>query len=259
MPEPSKLYTSPLDKPDNYIATLLNSLADNSDNTLEVFFRADDIGIPSANFTNMIRLFQAHEMPLCLAIVPSWLTQKRFDSVKQILGQDRRLFCLHQHGWLHRNYEHDGKKQEFGPARSKKAIKTALASGRNRLINLLGEEFSPCFTPPWNRCSIETLEALKELQFRIVSGSSGTPFKQMVPLDYIPINIDLHTDKEPNQTAALYSLEKQFTHAGISGRLGIMLHHQRMNDCAFTFLNALLKLMRQSHRFNFVHFGDMIT
>ncbi len=252
------LYSESIRNLDGYTEHLLETAANAAGKPVELFFRADDVGIPSVNFEQMTRLFHNYEVPLCLAIVPSWLTQQRLSALQDLLGKNNPLFCLHQHGWLHRNYEQQGKKQEFGPARNKNVIKTALLTGKNRLQDLLGEEFSPCFTPPWNRCSMATLESLNELRFKIVSGSSGKLFPPAPPLQNIPINIDLHTGKEKDLPTALQVLTDQFQQAGASGRLGIMLHHQRMNNAAFDFLETLLRQITCSPRFNPVHFNHMV-
>lgn len=258
MPAPSPLYTASIQDLDTHIGHFLELAVKTADSPLQLFFRADDIAIPSSNFTRMVTLFHEYEVPLCLAIVPSWLTRSRLQALRSLLGKNNPLFCLHQHGWLHRNFEHQGKKQEFGTAREKDVIKRSLAQGKERLLMLLGDEFSPCFTPPWNRCSIHALESLNELGFKVVSGSSGTPFPPTPPLHNIPVNIDLHTGKEQDQQAALCSLASQFQRAGSDGQLGIMLHHQRMNHHAFNFLETLLKQLTRSSRFNCVHFDHMV-
>ncbi len=255
---PATLYTDSIKDLNGYTAYLLETAAEAAGRPIQFFFRADDIGIPSGNFSRMTGLFQTYELPLCLAIVPSWLTKNRLTALRNLIGKSNPLFCLHQHGWLHRNYEKQGKKQEFGPARKKSEIKASLEAGRNRLQNLLEEDFSPCFTPPWNRCSLEALESLNELHFKVVSGSSGTPFPPVPPLQNIPINIDLHTGKEHNQESAFCALTRQFQQAGAAGQLGIMLHHQRMNAHAFDFLEALLKQIARSSQFNGVHFDHMV-
>lgn len=257
-PAPAILYADTIKDLPDYMSHLLESAAEAAGRPIPLFFRADDIGIPSANFSRMIRLFQTYEQPLCLAIVPSWLTRSRCATLMDLLGSNNPLFCLHQHGWLHKNYEQQGKKQEFGPARNKSAVKASLKAGKTRLQELLGEDFSPCFTPPWNRCSPDTLESLNELQFKIVSGSSGTPFPAFPPLENIPINIDLHTGKENNLHSALNALTVQFQQAGASGRLGLMLHHQRMNDHAFDFLEIMLRQLGSSSLFTPVHFDQIV-
>lgn len=113
----------------------------------EIFFRADDIGVQGRQFSQLIQLFLSARLPLCLAVVPSWLTPVRFDTLLRLTGEHSSQWCWHQHGWLHRNHEPEGKKQEFGPARPATEQRADLAKGKERLTAIMGKTFSPFFTP----------------------------------------------------------------------------------------------------------------
>ena len=115
---------------------------------IPVFFRADDIGVVSDNFIKLLRLFSSYRVPLCLAVVPSWLTQARLQEIDSRCDISSELWCWHQHGWRHQNHQQQGKKGEFGSDRSPSALSTDILKGRDRLRELLGPVFSPFFTPP---------------------------------------------------------------------------------------------------------------
>jgi len=140
---------------------------------IPVFFRADDVAMPGRQFAELIHVFASHGVPLSMSVVPSWLTRARWKGVKRLCQKKTKLWCFYQHGWRHMNHETAGKNLEFGPARSVFAIEQDLLHGRERLTNLMGVSFYPAFTPPWNRCSKETLVALKTLGFRAISRSRG--------------------------------------------------------------------------------------
>jgi len=224
---------------------------------IELFFRADDIGVPSLLFSRMIELFQHYHMPLCLAIVPSWLTEKRYAGLRAITGNDDTFWCWHQHGRRHRNFEPEGKKQEFGPARSKMTIQTELQHGLDRLHHFLQESFSPFFTPPWNRCSLETAEVLKALGFKGISRSTGARPDLSRFLPDFQINVDLHTRKEPTAAESLENLLREVEDGLASGRCGIMIHHQRMNDHAFLLLDLLMGHFARRPEIAAVTFEDL--
>lgn len=209
-------------------------------NRIQLFFRADDTGVPSERFTKLIRLFQKHQLPLCLAVVPAWLTDSRAQQLLQLTGSDSRQWCWHQHGRLHKNFEPHGKKQEFGPARAYGEVRHHLRLGQERLQRILGQQFSPYFTPPWNRCSLATVRALQSLGFLGISRFAGAKPEVAGILPDIPVNVDLHTRKEatPDLAAAALFFELQSALAG--GSCGIMIHHQLMNDNAFYLLDLLL-------------------
>lgn len=224
---------------------------------LSIFFRADDIGVPSAGFTELISLFKKHNTPLCLATVPSWLTRKRFAILQEATGDTPSLWCWHQHGRLHRNFEPHGKNQEFGPARDYATLKYQIKSGRQRLEEIMGETFQPFFTPPWNRCCEEAARALKDLHFFALSRSKGAQPDVSAILPDIHVNVDLHTTKEPNPAAVFENLLEEIENSLASGRCGIMIHHQRMNRNAYFFLDVLLHLLNNRKEAVMHHFRDI--
>jgi hypothetical protein len=222
-----------------------------------VFFRADDIGIPSPRFGQLIECFKKHNLPLCLATVPSWLTEQRLKDLRQITGKNNPQWCWHQHGRVHRNFEKDGKKQEFGPARTKNDIHTSLSKGRKRLEQLLDKDFHPVFTPPWNRCSSDTLQALADLGFKAVSRSKGARPETLAKLPDFQVNVDLHTRKEIDPQLALDNLLLELEQGFVSGLCGIMIHHQRMNRAALELLDLLLGIIKCNRKLVPVHFADL--
>lgn len=223
----------------------------------QIFFRADDIGVPSRLFTNMVRLFTRYSTPLCLAVVPAWLTDLRWQRLRQVAA-DPDLFCWHQHGWSHTNHESSGKKQEFGPSRTPRQLQHDLVRGRQRLTSILGDVFFPFFTPPWNRCSGSTLELLENLRFVGVSRSSGAEPQSQPALPDIQINIDLHTRKETNFQLSLEQLLKELHNALALGTAGIMLHHQRMNTNSLLLLEKLLQTILRYKTVEPVSFINLI-
>lgn len=224
----------------------------------QIFFRADDIGVPSPNFSRLVASFTRYRLPLCLASVPAWTTRRRLSELRRITGAGRSQWCWHQHGRLHRNFEPTGRKQEFGPARDRRKLRDQLAKGRSRLEALLGEDFTPVFTPPWNRCNDDTLQGLIELNFKAVSRNRNAQPETPSILPDFQVNIDLHTRKEDKPSLALAHILKEIEFGLASGLCGIMIHHQRMNQAAFSFLDMLLAQIQLDRRIYPVHFGDLL-
>ena len=229
-----------------------------SEHAAALFFRADDIGVPSAGFTRLIELFQKYETPLCLAVVPSWLTKSRLAQLQTVSGKSPSLWCWHQHGRLHRNYEQEGKKQEYGPARPKEIIYHDLKKGKERLELLLRDDFAPFFTPPWNRCCKDALISLKELGFKAVSRSDGAKPAAKDILPDISVNVDLHTRKQGQPDRQLNGLLKELEQSLSTGLSGVMIHHQRMHDNDFIFLDILLSVLRQQDTIQPVTFSQLL-
>lgn len=224
-----------------------------------VFFRADDVAAPGANFVRLMDLFMSYRVPLCLAVVPVWLTQARWQHLKRIGQKSPSLWCWHQHGWRHVNHEPDGKKQEFGPSRPFLRIQEDLIRGKHRLQTLMGDSFTPIFTPPWNRCGQNTLDLLKELNFKAISRSQmGLPPSPDGLPDFA-VSVDLHTRKEEQLLSELEGLFSELDSAISQGHCGIMIHHQRMNEAAFVFLEIFIQALLKQRRLRPVHFMDLCT
>ena len=254
----SALYT---DLPGNTEEQLLQALQKglaNGTGTANIFFRADDIGVPGKHFFHLIELFKTHKLPLCLAVVPTWLTSGRFNTLKSHAGASNSQWCWHQHGWLHRNHETEGKKQEFGAARAANLQIHDLSNGQSRLNELMGDSFSPFFTPPWNRCSADTLHGLQNLGFKAVSRSKNAKPKSPETLPDFQVNIDLHTRKETEPTSCFNNLLLEIEGGISSSTAGVMIHHQRMNEAAFQFLNLLLKTVSASPTLHPVLFQELL-
>ncbi len=241
------------------LAAWIDRLCRQASSPIPVFFRADDIGIPSSNFQQLITCFLRHKLPLCLATVPTWLTEKRLKNLQDITGKNSSQWCWHQHGYQHRNFERTGKKQEFGPARAEHEIKRSLRLGKERLEALLGPEFQPIFTPPWNRCSGVTIKTLADLNFMALSRSDGAEPQTIPALPDLQVNVDLHTRKEQSAAIGFVNLLNELEQGIHSGQLGIMIHHQRMNSKAFDFLDILLEKIVRCPSFAPVLFTDLLA
>ncbi len=95
-----------------------------------LFFRADDVAVPGRQFSRMMDLFSTYGVPLSLAVVPAMLTRKRWQYLKGFEKKNPSRWCWHQHGWRHVNHETEGKKQEFGGARTISEIQRDLVGGK---------------------------------------------------------------------------------------------------------------------------------
>jgi len=222
-----------------------------------VFFRADDVGIPGPSFFRLISLFREHRVPLTLGVVPAWLTTTRWQAILEVCRKDHSLWCWIQHGWRHVNHESQGKKMEFGPSRSFAHKRRDLRLGLYRLRHLVGDKLVPVFTPPWNRCDGETLLVVQELGYDGLSRSVAAEPPAPAEVPEYAVTVDLHTRKEKVAEKGWQSLFQELRSSLTNGLCGIMIHHQRMNDPAFAFLDLLLPLLKQDRHIRLVHLGTL--
>jgi hypothetical protein len=147
---------------------------------------------------------------------------------------------------------------EFGPSRPFAQKRTDLELGLQRLKHFMDDGLVPAFTPPWNRCDEETLTAVLELGYRGLSRTAAAQPPAPAGVPEYAVTVDLHTRKEKGAEMSWQRLFKELRKSLVHGFCGIMIHHQRMNDAAFAFLDLLLRLLKQNRHIRVVHLGTLI-
>jgi hypothetical protein len=121
----------------------------------------------------------------------------------------------------------------------------------------MGRAFYPVFTPPWNRCSLTTLQLLRELEYAAVSRKRDSLPPSPEGLPDFWVDVDLHTRKEPNPQTGWRNLFNELEQGISAGRCGIMIHHQMMNAAAFDFLELLITALTKCRKIQLVNFKDL--
>jgi peptidoglycan/xylan/chitin deacetylase (PgdA/CDA1 family) len=208
-----------------------------------VFFRDDDAGWEDGRLSQLLDLFRLHRMPIDLAVIPDALTPALAGQLLKRRTEPGGTIGLHQHGKAHRNHQPTGRPCEFGPARTPADVRADLHAGRARLTELLGPAVDPIFTPPWNRCSKETVCALRELEFAALSRDRTAEPLALPGLLELPITVDWFAKRGGVRLALPAfgaSLARAFADAGL---VGLMLHHAVTEADDFHRIEQLLALL----------------
>jgi peptidoglycan/xylan/chitin deacetylase (PgdA/CDA1 family) len=187
---------------------------------IELFFRDDDAGWDDDRLLDLLELFDRHELPLDLAVIPAALGR---GLAGELRGRAGERLGLHQHGFAHRNHERKGRRYEFGPSRTRDSQRRDIEAGAERLAQLLGDVVEPIFTPPWNRCTPATGRCLVELGFRVLSRESRAEPLGLTGLSELPVAIDW-VRLAPHDVAARLA-----TAIDQGGPVGVMFHHAEMD------------------------------
>lgn len=229
------------------------------DRSVNVFFRDDDVADDEPSLRRLLDLFAEFQVPINLEIIPGKLTEAAVSLLRAYRETHPDLFEFHQHGWMHVNHEREGRKCEFGASRSFNEQLADIRQGRGVLLDAFGEAFSPVFTPPWNRCTEATYRALDQLQFRALSKLRGKTEVTSYGFRELSVTLDLFrwkggaTMKEPGEfTEELHAQLREFD------TVGIMLHHQVMDEAAFEFLALLLEELRGLGQIRFQTFQRLL-
>ena len=208
---------------------------------LQIFVRDDDAGWDDARLMRLVELCDRHEATLDLAVIPTALSVGMGNWLANRIGE--RLRC-HQHGFAHINHATTGRKCEFGAERALDAQFADLRRGWSLLNQLLQGRVDEIFTPPWNRCSQATVDALGELGFLGISRDAGAAALRLGALRSLPVHVNWmkpRLDAEPDLHELAGMIAQAFRR---ESEVGLMLHHAVMTDGDFESLDELLQLLR---------------
>lgn len=231
----------------------LNKALDRRGDRLNLFFRDDDAGWRQDRLDAMLSVFARLEVPIDLAAIPAAMTEQGAGQLNRWRERHPGI-GVHQHGYCHHNHEPEGaRKCEFGPTRPVARQCADIAMGRERMLALFGT-VDPIFTPPWNRISAETVQALPGLGFALFS-DDGKAARQDGGPRHLPVDCDWERERRTGNLT--FALERLLARTGTSA--GIMLHHATMDADALAQLAEFLSAIRAHRQVRFVsmrHFKE---
>jgi predicted glycosyltransferase len=231
----------------------LRRALDTASRSIPFFFRNDDVGWENARLFALLDLFNNHDIPIDLAVIPkaiSQITAKRLCKFGTV--------SIHQHGYAHLNHEPVGRKCEFGESRSREQQLADITAGKQRLLDLFGPNTESIFTPPWNRCTAVTADCLREAGFTILSRDvTATPLSVAGLLE-LPVSVDWFARRKrvplpPHEIGELLAAA-----ASESAPVGVMLHHAIMNEEERGRLDELLKLLSSHSQARCVRMRELV-
>jgi hypothetical protein len=216
---------------------------------LKIFLRDDDGGWDDDRLRQLVDLCDRLDATLDLAAIPHALNATTGAWLAARIGD--RLGC-HQHGYTHANHATTGRKCEFGTERDYETQLADLREGWMLLERRLDGRADPIFTPPWNRCSQATVDALTTLGFRALSRDAGAAPLRLDDLRSIPVHVDwmkhrlgtmpvAGVESTPDRARLATLIAEACTR---EEELGLMLHHAVMQEADFEALAELLSTLR---------------
>lgn len=155
---------------------------EDSGNDKYVLLRIDDVGHDSQENQLFIDILFDRGVPCSCGVVPDWLTKEVGNHLKSLHLIDSQLIEVHQHGYLHVNYNLEGRngKYEFGALRTYEEQYSDIQKGRELLERELGELFFPVFSPPFGGFDETCLRILRELEFSYLTSLGWGPSSKAV-------------------------------------------------------------------------------
>jgi Uncharacterized protein conserved in bacteria (DUF2334) len=220
---------------------------DRAKKPVRFFFRDDDVGWENGRLYGLLDEFAMAGVSIDLAVIPAALDDGLTKELLSRWQQNENLIGLHQHGYSHSNHEQLGRKCEFGNSRTKSQQKEDIAQGQKQLLNAFRNALDPLFTPPWNRCTQDTVECLEELGFRLLSRDVTAGQLESSSLRQVPVHVDWSgiIKKSPKPLDKLgLAIADNFIHNDLTG---IMLHHADMDSEQLESLAELLTELSGHH------------
>jgi hypothetical protein len=218
---------------------------DASPRAVEFFFRDDDAGWDDVRLSALLDLFARHALALDVAAIPCAMTAELAAHLRARIDDAPDRVAIHQHGFAHLNHETAGRKCEFGGERPDALIQQDIVLGRRLLAELHGLPVGDIFTPPWNRCTVATGEALRASGFRVLSRDATAKPLGVAGLYELPVTVDwfarrkgvrLSLDEVGAQLARAASVSS-------AAPVGVMLHHALMDEGEMRRADELLGLL----------------
>ncbi len=224
---------------------------------LTVFFRDDDGGWRDERLDALGRVFVEYGVPLDVAAIPAACTAATARIVDGLRGTSG-LINIHQHGYRHLSHEPTGRKSEFGASRSFALQHSDILQGALRLKELFGVLTPRMFTPPWNRCTQDTITALVELGFLGLSRDVTAASLRLHGLAGVDVGFDWHKRKGGRRLEPDAWNDYLCTALADADTLGVMLHHAEMDGAEIAALRRLLEILLASDRVEISSLGALV-
>ncbi len=219
-----------------------NLALDQRELPIQFFFRNDDAGWADYRLFKLLDSFSKFEIPIDLAVIPQAISSQDKELYERVRAS-HGLIGVHQHGFSHNNHQIQGRKCEFGSDRSYTQQYLDIKLGKEMLIDHFGEQVDSIFTPPWNRCNQDTVNALIDLGFSTLSIDQTGKKLDYQKLQQLPIDIDWFK-KHQGIRMNFIDIGQWIIQVLDKGeRVGVMLHHEAMDDTERDVLHQLLEII----------------
>lgn len=227
---------------------------------VNIFLRDDDADEDEETLRHLLDVCFALNTPVNLEVIPARLTQPGIQLLKSFKDARPELVELDQHGWQHLSHEAVGRNCEFGPRRAFAQQLEDIASGKALLEATFGERFFPAFTPPWNRCTEDTLRVLDQLGFAVFSKDRDGAPAAGYGFAEISITLDLYRWKGGAAMKPPAEIVRALLRQIAEGvnPIGLLLHHKVMDAEAFYFLEQLLAELNRHSGVQFHTFQSLL-
>jgi hypothetical protein len=188
--------------------------------------RLDDWWHGASAERRALEWFVAHGLKVHVAAVPGLLTRQGAAFLRRAVSEYPDHVEVGQHGYLHTCRRVGTRRFEVGPGMSRDEQADIIARGAILLRDKLEFAVAPVFTPPFNGYDHNTVRAVGDNGFDVLSAAVRRQTTEATGIRLIPVNVDVCARYFP--TATLRSLPRiaaTARHVGWrDGFVGVMFH-----------------------------------
>jgi len=237
----------------------LRNRLDEAPGPVRFFFRDDDVGWDDECLWLLLDRLACTATPVDLAVIPAQLDGRLAAALARRARRAEGRIGLHQHGWAHVNHEPEGRRCEFGAARSNDAVRADVRRGRETMLAAFGPAAGEVFVPPWNRCSAATARILRdEGVLGLSRDATAVPF-HLAGLAEVPVVVDwLAKRRGGGRVDAAERGTLLATAASGGSPVGVMLHHAAMTDGDLDHVDELARMLHAHPRATFCSIAELV-
>lgn len=237
----------------------LRKALDEMSTSVDIFIRDDDTGWATKQLFELLNLCQKLEVPIDLAAIPTEMNSALADNLMTQMYISNGSIGIHQHGYSHLNHETEGRKYEFGQSRDAVQQFNDILNGQNILKSFFDVQLDPFFTPPWNRCTQDTLVALECAQIILLSRDNTAKPLPCVGAYELPVTFDWLKKKNGEHLNKSILAEILAGQLSQQDTIGIMLHHEMMDETNRVDFIELIRCLQQSPSIQFNSMRSLIA
>ncbi|MBA3810155.1 MAG: polysaccharide deacetylase [Caulobacteraceae bacterium] len=205
------------------------------------WWRDDDARRPTEALDRLLKLSEAHAVPLALAVIPD----VDLSDLATMIA-DRPLIRAIQHGCDHVDRNRAGGfSAEFNPASPVAEVASAVNTAWERLSAVT--RAAPIYAPPWNVMTPNVRRALLETPIRAISlyGAAGAAADGLVSINAHVDVMKWRPARFRGEAAVLGRVWRQLRARRKDGRwdepIGLLTHHKNLDPAAWKFLEIFLE------------------
>jgi hypothetical protein len=159
--------------------------------TQRFFLRLDDWFRGTEAERHTLRWLVSHGYKVHVAVVPGLLTKQGSTYLRTEVDEHPDCIEVGQHGYLHTCRNFGRKRFEVGPGMACDEQAVIIAAGARMLQDKLEMATTRVFTPPFNGYDANTLSALRDNGFEVLSAAVRRPVADTQGIRLVPVNVDL--------------------------------------------------------------------